>query len=109
MKRASKVRYRKVKDDNDWIPQQFEKAPVKVPYKAIAYAIVLFVVGTLLLCFGSFLYTGYKMKQDQERGLPMIILGALAFIPGSYHTYMAVQAWYEVPGWSYDDIPSSFD
>lgn len=38
---------------------QFIKPPPKVPWKAIVLAFFLFTVGTLLLIFGSLLFTGY--------------------------------------------------
>lgn len=41
--------------------------------------------------------------------MPMMIIGSLMFIPGSYHTYLAVQAWRRAPGYSYNDIPSYED
>jgi len=45
------------------------------------------------------------MQEGDDRWLSMIILGSLMFIPGSYHTYIAVQTWRGVPGYHYDDIP----
>ncbi len=44
-------------------------------------------------------------QQSGERWLPMLILGALMFLPGSYHSYIAYKAWKQEPGWSFDDIP----
>ena len=38
---------------------QFIKPPPKVPWKALVLAFFLFTVGTLLLIFGSLLFTGY--------------------------------------------------
>lgn len=38
---------------------QFIKPPPKVPWKALLLAFFLFTVGTLLLIFGSLLFTGY--------------------------------------------------
>ena len=37
---------------------QFESPPPKFPTKAIALAVTLFVIGTILLVIGSFLLTG---------------------------------------------------
>jgi len=39
----------------------------------------------------------------------MLVLGALAFIPGSYHVYIAFYAWREAPGYSFEDIPDFND
>lgn len=37
------------------------------------------------------------------------IVGALLFIPGSYHVYIAWYAWQGEPGYSFDDISSAWD
>lgn len=38
---------------------QFKRSPPKVPYKAIALAAVLFLIGSLLIIIGSLLLAGY--------------------------------------------------
>lgn len=40
-------------------PPQFKKSPPKVPYKAIALATVLFLIGSLLIIIGALLLAGY--------------------------------------------------
>lgn len=40
-------------------PLQFKKSPPKVPYKAIALATVLFLIGSLLIIIGALLLAGY--------------------------------------------------
>lgn len=37
---------------------KFKKSPPKVPYKAIALAVFLFLIGSLLIIFGALLLTG---------------------------------------------------
>lgn len=37
---------------------QFKRSPPKVPYKAIALAIFLFLIGSLLIIFGALLLAG---------------------------------------------------
>ncbi|KPP62515.1 UPF0414 transmembrane protein C20orf30-like [Scleropages formosus] len=57
---ASKVRYSKlVGSDDGYIDLQFKKSPPKVPYKAIALAAVLFLIGSVLIIIGALLLTGY--------------------------------------------------
>jgi hypothetical protein len=34
-----------------------------------------------------------------------MLLGALTFIPGFYHTYIAFNVWRGRPGYSWDSIP----
>lgn len=41
---------------------QFKKSPPKIPYKAIALATVLFLIGTFLIIIGSLLLSGYISK-----------------------------------------------
>lgn len=40
-------------------PLQFKKSPPKVPYKAIALATILFLIGSLLIIIGALLLAGY--------------------------------------------------
>lgn len=41
---------------------QFKKSPPKIPYKAIALAVVLFMIGTFLIIIGALLLAGYISK-----------------------------------------------
>lgn len=41
--------------------------------------------------------------------MSLIILGAITFIPGSYHVVIAFRAWRGDAGYSFDDIPTVFD
>ena len=42
--------------------QTFKKSPPKIPYKAIALATVLFLIGAFLIIIGSLLLAGYISK-----------------------------------------------
>eukprot|EP00730_Choanoeca_flexa_P010713 TRINITY_DN20824_c0_g1_i1.p1 TRINITY_DN20824_c0_g1~~TRINITY_DN20824_c0_g1_i1.p1 ORF type:complete len:119 (+),score=3.93 TRINITY_DN20824_c0_g1_i1:86-442(+) len=97
-------------DDNEsskYIDAQFRELPRRVPWKAILLAAGLFIVGTILLVLGCLFYTGHipPAHEGDDRWLSMIILGSLMFIPGSYHTFIAVQTWRGIPGYDFDDIP----
>ncbi|CAG2238783.1 Transmembrane protein 230 [Mytilus edulis] len=85
--------------DDGFIDLQFQRPPPKIPYKAISLATVLFVIGTVLLVIGSMLLTVW------DRTWPVIILGAIMFIPGAYHVRLACYAYKGYDGYSYDDIP----
>ncbi|KAF6027058.1 TMEM230 [Bugula neritina] len=62
----------------------------KVPCKSILLAIALFTVGTVLLVVGSLLVTGTIIPAEYaDRTIPVLGLGVIAFLPGSYHTYLA--------------------
>uniref|UniRef100_A0A3Q0QTV3 Transmembrane protein 230 n=1 Tax=Amphilophus citrinellus TaxID=61819 RepID=A0A3Q0QTV3_AMPCI len=98
----SKVRYsRLATDDDGYIDLQFKKSPPKVPYKAIALATVLFLIGSLNLLSHTF--------SCYYRTVPVLIIGILVFLPGFYHLRIAYYASKGYPGYSYDDIPDFDD
>ncbi|XP_014600064.1 transmembrane protein 230 isoform X1 [Polistes fuscatus] len=91
--------------DNGFIDSQFVNPPVKIPWKAITLAALLFVGGTVMLIMGSLIISGHIDSKYSDRMWPVIILGALMFIPGAYHMRVAILAYQKVPGYSFDDIP----
>ncbi|GFN78099.1 transmembrane protein 230-like [Plakobranchus ocellatus] len=84
---------------------QFEKPPPKIPYKAILLATALFVAGSALIIVGSLLLTGYINAKYADRTWPVMILGAIMFIPGAYHIRIAYYAYKGYEGFTYEDIP----
>ena len=89
--KMSNLRYRKLKqegeedevDGSDFDNSQFEKPKAKVPWKAISYAVILLLIGTILLTIGCLIVTGHiDQEKHNERFWPLILLGALLFIPG---------------------------
>ncbi|KAI5620059.1 transmembrane protein 230 [Silurus asotus] len=102
----NKVKYSRLADsDEGYIDLQFKKSPPKVPYKAIALATFLFLVGSLLIIIGSLLLTRYIHVENPERTIPVLIIGVLVFLPGFYHLRIAFYAAKGYRGYSYDDIP----
>lgn len=82
----------------------------KVPYKSILLAVALFTIGITLLVVGSLLVSGYWIPAEYaDRTIPVLILGCIAFIPGSYHTYIAWASYRHYVGYSYNQIPSFDD
>lgn len=107
---TSSARYQRLtQEDDGFVDAQFKPGPKRIPWKAIGYALVLFAAGTLLLVMGSLLVTGYFDEKYADRTWPVIILGALMFIPGAYHSYVAYYAFKGYEGYSFDDIPSYED
>lgn len=88
-----------------FVDMQFEKPPPKIPYKAILLASVLFIIGTVLIITGSLLLTGIINAKYADRTWPVLIIGALMFIPGAYHVRIAYYAYKGYQGFSYEDIP----
>ncbi|KXZ44187.1 hypothetical protein GPECTOR_71g548 [Gonium pectorale] len=80
----------------------FGEGAARRPWKKVALAIGLLVVGTILLAVGLGLYLSGK---EQSGGLPLIILGSITFLPGAYHTRIAYLAWKGYAGYSLNDIP----
>ncbi|CAB1321901.1 unnamed protein product [Coregonus sp. 'balchen'] len=106
----TKVRYSKLASDDDgYIDLQFKKSPPKVPYKAIALATVLFLIGSLLISIGALLLAGYFEVTHADRTVPVLIIGILVFLPGFYHLRIAYYASKGYRGYSYDDIPDFDD
>ncbi|XP_043460986.1 transmembrane protein 230 isoform X1 [Leptopilina heterotoma] len=91
--------------DNGFVDSQFVQPPVKIPWKAIILAAMLFIGGTVMLVMGSLIVSGHIDTKYSDRMWPLIILGALMFIPGAYHVRVAILAYRKVPGYSFDDIP----
>lgn len=91
--------------DDGYIDLQFQRPPPKVPYKAILLATVLFSIGTILLVVGALLLSGNISAEYADRTWPVLIIGALMFIPGAYHVRIAYYAYKGYDGFSYDDIP----
>ncbi|XP_014210029.1 transmembrane protein 230 isoform X2 [Copidosoma floridanum] len=91
--------------DHGFIDSQFVTPPIKIPWKAITLATMLFIGGTVMLSIGILIVTGHIDTKYSDRMWPVIILGALMFIPGAYHVRVAIQAYRKVPGYSFDDIP----
>ncbi|KAJ8916256.1 hypothetical protein NQ315_016396 [Exocentrus adspersus] len=91
--------------DQGFTDAQFLVPAQTIPWKAIVLASMLLVVGTSLLVFGCMVVTGHIVLQYSDRMWPMVILGALMFIPGAYHVRIAYYAYKKVPGFSFDDIP----
>ncbi|XP_071209355.1 transmembrane protein 230-like [Salvelinus alpinus] len=104
------VRYSKLASDDDgYIDLQFKKSPPKVPYKAIALATGLFLIGSLLITIGALLLAGYFEVTHADRTMPVLIIGILVFLPGFYHLRIAYYASKGYRGYSYDDIPDFDD
>lgn len=73
---------------------------VKIPWKTILVAFIFFVLGSFFLGWGALECQSNGIGAAYEK----IILGLILFIPGSYHTFLAIQAFRGVPGWNYDNL-----
>jgi len=94
--------------DGEFEDQQFEEGRVRRPFpgKSICLAALLCLTGAGLLVVGSLLVSGYLNPRYADRTWPVLLLGAIMFIPGAYHVRVAYFAYCGVTGYTYDDIPS---
>ena len=93
-------------EDRGFVDAQFERPPVKVPWKSIALAAFLLVVGTVFTTVGGLILSGWIVDpRYADKYIPMLTVGLLTFIPGSYHVYLAYRAWNKTPGYSFEHIP----
>ena len=72
------------------------------PAKTLVAAALMLIAGLNLLIVGTVL-GWYK---DRERGMTLMVLGALLFIPGSYTSTLLFGAYRNWPGYSYESVPS---
>lgn len=91
---------------DSYTDKQFERPPPKIPYKAILLAVGLFVAGSIMIVIGSLLVSGYYIDPKySDRTWPVLILGAIMFIPGIYHVRIAYYSYKGYDGFSYEMIP----
>ncbi|KAF8941974.1 hypothetical protein BGZ47_007011 [Haplosporangium gracile] len=103
-------RYLQQQDDIGYTDGQFMAPTPKIPWKSIVLAVVLLILGVVGLTIGSLLKVGILTSPDWlDKGTPLLILGALCFIPGSYHVGLAYYAYQEYEGYSFSHIPDLDD
>lgn len=61
----------------------------RIPWKSIALALFLLLLGSLLLFLSFFILTGH-MEGDQSQAYGLLVLGILAFLPGKYNFFCSV-------------------
>ena len=73
------------------------KPASKVPWRPVIFASALLIVGTAMLMVG--------FLNDPDRFWPLLLLGTLMVIPGSYYTYFAYKAFRGQPDWDFLEYP----
>ncbi|XP_060990392.1 transmembrane protein 230-like [Dama dama] len=106
---SSKVKYSRLSSTDDgYIDFQFKKSLPKIPYKAIALATVLFLIGAFLIIIDTLLLGGCIGK-GSRLAIPVLIVGILVFLSGFYHLHIAYYASKGYWGHSYDEVPDFDD
>nr|XP_043634155.1 transmembrane protein 230 [Erigeron canadensis]XP_043634156.1 transmembrane protein 230 [Erigeron canadensis] len=108
------INYTRLADeDNDYIGNaggsdpRFDYSPAsldEVPWKSIALALFLLIIGCGLLLLSFFIFTGH-MGGDRSQAYGLLGLGALTFLPGFYETRIAYYSWRGAQGYRYAAIP----
>ena len=74
----------------------------RVPPRTCTAAILLFTFGTILVLSGlNVMYNG-----ERARGIQIVVIGGLMFIPGSYASWILFGAWYRWHGYEFHQVPS---
>jgi len=103
-------------DDNDeageFPPPAAEAERPRAVWRTVTAAVLFFVTGSLMLYYGVLDVRAAAAggagadPQARERGLAMLVVGALTFLPGSYAVAVLVGARLGWPGYSFDSLPS---
>lgn len=101
-------KYRRLKDsleDDGFSAEQFDEPEVRVPYRAILLAVFLLMAGSAALTLSLLSLAGHIAAIPNDGPVILMALGLLMFVPGFYHVRIAVYAFQQRPGFSFDDIP----
>ena len=74
---------------------------VKIPWKTIIIAFIFFIVGTVMLYLGI---EEFRASGNCTEAWEKLLLGLILFIPGSFHSFIAVQALRGVEGYDYEHL-----
>lgn len=90
------------------IPQRARLSIVKryPPPKTTFAAILMLIGGIVFLISGLVVFFG---NNKNDRGIPILAIGGILFIPGSYASYVLYGSWRGWQGFEYSQIPSYDD
>ena len=72
----------------------------KIPWRTIFISFLFLIGGIVFLTWGLIDLFEKSLSESYEK----LILGSILFIPGSYHTMLAIQALRGVDGWTYENL-----
>ena len=88
-------------DEGEAQPPEVRALRPRSVVRTVLAALCLFALGSTMLFFGV-----QALRVDRDRGIAMCVVGALAFLPGSYATYTIFGAWRGWLEFNYDSLPS---
>lgn len=83
---------------------RFDIPPEEVPWGSIVLAAFLTVFGAVCFALAWMHFTQQIFGKEQAE-IAFSLVGLLTFIPGAYHTWIAICVWRGVPGYHWSDIP----
>ncbi|KAF7396171.1 hypothetical protein HZH66_007033 [Vespula vulgaris] len=107
-KRFNNVDYTLLPETDDYADSQFMNPPAKIPWKPISLAVILITEGFILFIMASLIVCGYIDAKYSDQIWLLIFIGIVKFIPGIYHTRLAILAYKKVPGYFFEDM-TEFD
>jgi hypothetical protein len=97
-------------DDDPDFPTAAAAERPRAVWRTVTAAVLFFVTGSLMLFYGvqDVRASGRAGADPQarERGLAMLVVGALTFLPGSYAVTVLLGARLGWRGYSFDSLPS---
>lgn len=100
---ASRERVGSSEDDDDGYNNDKPFQPRKMK-KTITAAVLLFLTGSLMLYFGVQL-----LPTEKDRAIGMLVTGSLAFLPGTYASWIILGSWLGWRGYDMHELPSYDD
>jgi len=80
------------------------ETPRRIPWKQIAFAVFLFLLGSVGLILGMFIKFSHVPGVDKAAAIPLWILSSVVFLPGFYGVFLSYKAWNNVKGYSWDTL-----
>ncbi|XP_017153862.1 transmembrane protein 230 [Drosophila miranda] len=74
------------------------------PWKTILIILILFIGGTICICFATNLWMADINRERSDRVWALSIIGALTIIPGGYYMYVLYCILLHRRGFTMDDI-----
>lgn len=102
--RAKYKPLRAVDDERNEHDSRFDDIEEDIPWGAIGLAVFLTLFGIVSFVL-AWLHVTQRLLGKEQAEFGFTLLGALTFIPGAYHLWLAYGAWRGYRGYSYSRIP----